>query len=172
MPLILPFEQYTPRIHPSAWVAPNATIIGDVEIEEGVSVWFGAVLRGDVGLIRIGKGSNVQDLCCVHATGGVSTVWIGERVTVGHGCVLHGCRVEDEALVGMGSVVLDNAVVGAEAVLGAGSLLTANAVVPSRTLAMGRPARVVRPIADGDRSLGADGARVYQRLMAAYRDGG
>ncbi|MCL2824526.1 MAG: gamma carbonic anhydrase family protein [Polyangiaceae bacterium] len=171
MPIILPFEGCVPRIHAEAWVAPNATLIGDVEIEEGASVWFGCVLRGDVGPIRVGVGSNVQDLTCVHATGGVSSVVIGVGVTVGHGCVLHGCRIEDGALVGMGSVLLDNSVVGAGAVVGAGSLVTANGVVPSRTVAMGRPARVIRPCGDGDRALGVSGARVYRGLAEVYRRG-
>ena len=170
MPLILPFEHHTPRIHTEAWIAPNATIIGDVEIEESASVWFGSVLRGDVGPIRVGSGSNVQDLCCLHATGGVSSVVIGRCVTVGHGCVLHGCRIDDEVLIGMGSVLLDNAVVGEATVIGAGSLITANTVIPPRSLALGRPARVVRPVGDGDRTLGVDGARVYRKLVTVYRE--
>jgi len=171
MPLILPFEHHVPRIHPDAWIAPNATIIGDVEVEEGASIWFGVVLRGDVGPIRIGAGSNVQDLSCAHTTGGVSRVIVGRNVTVGHGCVLHGCEVGDEALIGMGSVLLDNSAVGEGSVIGAGSLLTARTTIPPRSLAMGRPARVVRPVNDGDRTLGIDGARVYQALAKSYRAG-
>ena len=169
MPLILPFQQHIPKIHPGVWVAPNATIIGDVEIEEGTSIWFGVVLRGDVGPIRIGAGSNIQDLTCAHTTGGVSRVIVGRQVTVGHSCVLHGCEVGDEALIGMGSVLLDNAVVGEGSVLGAGSLLTARTAIPARSLAMGRPARVVRPVNDSERTLGIDGAAVYQELMKEYR---
>lgn len=172
MPLILPFKDQVPRIHPDAWVAPNATIIGDVEIEEGASIWFGCVLRGDVGPIRIGAGANVQDLCCVHTTGGVSRAVVGKEVTVGHACVLHGCQIGDRALIGMGSVLLDNAVVGESSVVGAGSLLTARTVVPPRSLVMGRPAKVVREVTDQERALGIDGARVYQGLAETYRGQG
>lgn len=169
MPLIVPFEHHVPRIHPDAWIAPNATIIGDVEVEAGASIWFGCVLRGDVGPIRIGPGSNVQDLCTVHTTGGVSKAIVGRDVTVGHGCVLHGCEIGDRVLVGMGSVLLDNAVVGAESVIGAGSLLTSRMLVPSCSLVLGRPARVVRQVNEQERTLGIDGAQVYRGLMETFR---
>ena len=169
MPLILPFQGHVPRIHENAWIAANATIIGDVEIDEDASIWFGCVLRGDVGPIRVRSGSNVQDLTCIHATSGVSSVIIGQRVTIGHNCVLHGCQIHDDALIGMGSVLLDNATVGEGSVIGAGSLLTAKSAIPARCVAMGRPARVIRPVSDADRRMGADGARVYQQLMKAYQ---
>lgn len=168
MPLILPFGKHVPRIHPGAWLAPNATVIGDVEIEDGATIWFGCVLRGDVGPIRIGAGSNVQDLCVVHTTGGLSQAIVGKEVTVGHACVLHGCQVGDRALVGMGSVLLDNAVLGAESVLGAGSLMTARMVAPPRSLVLGRPAKVVREVTDDERALGIDGAHVYHGLAQIY----
>lgn len=171
MPIILPFENHVPKIHPGAWIAPNATVVGDVEIEDGVTLWFGCVLRGDVGPIRIGRGSNVQDLCCIHTTGDLSEAIVGEDVTVGHACVLHGCQVGDRALIGMGSVLLDNAEVGAESVIGAGSLLTARMIVPPGSLVLGRPGKVVRPVTPQERALGIDGARVYHGLAEAYRRG-
>jgi carbonic anhydrase/acetyltransferase-like protein (isoleucine patch superfamily) len=168
MPIILPFADHVPRIDPRAWIADNAVIIGDVEIAAEASVWFGCVLRGDVGPIRIGPRSNVQDLSCLHTTGGLSQVVIGEDVTVGHHCVLHGCQIRDRALVGMGSVLLDNAVLGEEAVLGAGSVLTARTVVAPRMLAMGRPAKVVREATEAELRLGIDGAVVYLGLSKMY----
>ena len=170
MPLILPFADQVPRIHPNAWIAPNATIIGDVEIEQGASIWFGCVLRGDVGPIRIGAGANVQDLCCVHTTGGVSQAIVGKQATVGHSCVLHGCEIGDRSLIGMGSVLLDNAVVGESSVVGAGSLLTARMVVPPRSLVLGRPAKVIREVTDKECALGIDGANVYAELAETYRE--
>ncbi len=172
MPHILPFDDRVPSIHPGAWIAPTATIIGDVEIGEGASIWFGCVLRGDVGPIRIGPGSNVQDLTSIHTTGGVSRAIVGCNVTVGHACILHGCEIEDRALIGMGSILLDNAVVGSESVVGAGSLVTARTVVPPRSLVMGRPAKVKREVTDEERALGIDGARVYHGLPGRYRRAG
>ena len=168
MPLILPFEQHIPWIHPDAWIAPGATIIGDVRVEAGASIWFGCVLRGDVGPIRIGEGSNVQDLCTMHTTGGLSEAVVGKNVTVGHGCVLHGCQIGDGVLVGMGSVLLDNAVVGEGSVVGAGSLLTARTQIPSFSLVMGRPAKVLRQVNDKEKQLGLQGAKVYRELMQSY----
>lgn len=169
MATILPYEHHVPKIHPDAWIACNATIIGDVEIEAGASIWFGCVLRGDVGPIRVGRGSNIQDLTCAHSTGGVSEVIIGQDVTVGHACILHGCVVRDRALVGMGSILLDNAEIGEEAVVGAGTLVTSRMVVPPRTLILGRPGKVLREVNEAERVLGIDGARGYQGHVDVYR---
>lgn len=168
MPLILPFLDKTPRIAPSVYLADNATVIGDVVIEEGASVWFGAVLRGDVGPIRIGKRSNVQDLTTIHTTTGYSEAHVGEDVTVGHGCVLHGCRIGDRVLVGMGSILLDNAMIGDDSVIGAGSLVTARMIIPAGSLVMGRPAKVLREATEQERRLGPDGAATYGGLAAIY----
>jgi gamma-carbonic anhydrase len=169
MPLILSLDGHTPRIAPSAFIAENATIIGDVEIGEEASVWFGCVLRADVGKIRIGARSNLQDLTCVHLTHGLSETIVGEDVTVGHGVILHGCAVGDRALVGMGSVLLDNSVLGEGSVLGAGSLLTPRTVIPPGHLAHGRPARVQRPVTEAEARLGPDGARHYVENARRYR---
>jgi len=168
MPLILPFLDKTPRIAPGAFIADNATIIGDVVIEEGASIWFGAVLRGDVGPIRIGKRANIQDLSMIHTTTGLSEAHVGEDVTVGHGCILHGCRIGARVLVGMGSILLDNATVGDDCVIGAGSLLTARTLVPAGSLVMGRPAKVLRQATESERKLGPDGAATYSELAAIY----
>ena len=172
MPLILPFNGKHPRIAPSAYIAPNATLIGDVEIGEEASVWFGCVLRADVGSIRLGARSNIQDNSCVHLTEGMSSTTVGEEVTVGHGVILHGCTVGDRALIGMGSILLDLSEVGAGSVLGAGSLLTPRTVIPPGQLAHGRPARVQRPVNATEARLGIGGARHYIEVSRRYLAGG
>lgn len=169
MALLYAYEGKIPQVHPTAFIADNAVLIGDVEVGPEASVWFGCVLRGDVGAIRIGARSNVQDLTCVHMTDGLSQTIVGEDVTVGHSVVLHGCTVRDRALVGMGSVLLDNAELGEGSVLGAGSLLTPRVIIPAGMLALGRPAKAVRPVNDAEARLGIDGAVHYVRHAAHYR---
>ncbi len=169
MPIILPFKQRTPKLGNNVYLADNAVVIGDVELDDDASVWFGAVLRGDVGAIRVGPRSNVQDLCSVHTTGGVSTTVIGADVTIGHSCVLHGCQIHDRVLIGMGSILLDNVVVGEESVIAAGTLLTARMIIPPRSLVMGRPARVKRELTEDERKMGLTGAEHYLKLSATYR---
>jgi carbonic anhydrase/acetyltransferase-like protein (isoleucine patch superfamily) len=169
MPIILPFGSHVPVIANTAFVAENAVLIGDVVVEDGASIWFGAVLRGDVGPIRIGARTNVQDLACLHTTGGVSECIIGDDVTVGHSCLLHGCRVGARVLVGMGSILLDNSNIGEDSVIGAGSLITARTVIPARSLVMGRPARVVREAKNEEIRMGVAGAQVYSKLAETYR---
>jgi carbonic anhydrase/acetyltransferase-like protein (isoleucine patch superfamily) len=162
------FEGNTPSVGERVFIAETARIIGRVTLADDVNIWYGAVLRGDVGAIRIGARSNVQDLACLHMTDGVSNVEIGEDVTVGHGAIVHGAKVGDGALIGMGSLLLDNAEVGPEAVVAAGSLLTENMRVPPRTLVVGRPARVVRELSNDDRHRGRLGAAHYLDLVARY----
>ena len=158
--MTLSFGKLTPRIDPSAWIAPGATVAGDVELGADSSVWFGAVVRGDVFPIRIGARSNVQDLSVLHVTHDRHATVIGDDVTVGHRVVLHGCTVEDGALVGIGAIVLDRSVVGAGALVAAGSLLTPGTVVPPGHVAMGSPAKVVREVTDAD-------SRIHARRYAA-----
>lgn len=139
-----------PRLDTSVYVAPNATVIGDVVMGPSSSVWFGAVLRGDVAPIRIGQRTNLQDGVVVHVTGGRSETHVGDDVTVGHQAILHGCRVGSACLVGMGSTVLDGAVIEDECFVGAGALVTPGMRVPARSLVVGRPAKVVRALRDAD----------------------
>lgn len=140
----------TPKLGQGAFVADNATIIGDVEIGDQSSVWFGVVIRGDVFPIRIGARTNIQDNSVVHVTGGKAKTTIGDDVTVGHLAIIHGCTIGSRCLVGMGSIVLDNAVIEDDCFIAAGSLVPPNMRVPSRSLAVGRPARVVRQLDDAD----------------------
>ena len=169
MPLIKALGDKVPRIAPGAFIAENAVIVGDVEIGEGASVWYGAVLRGDVGWIRLGARSNVQDLACIHMTGGLSNSEIGEDVTIGHGAILHGGSIGRGALIGMGSVVLDNAEIGEEAIVAAGSVVPPDMKVPPRVLVRGIPAKVVRELTDEERQQGVRGALVYRDLAALHR---
>ena len=160
--MIHPFETHLPEIHPSARIARNATLAGDVTVDERASIWYGAVLRGDEDAIRVGAESNIQDNAVLHCEGGCPMV-VGRRVTVGHGAILHGCTVEDGALIGMGAILLNNCVIGAGSLVAAGALVTQGTVVPPGSLVVGAPARVKRPLrpeeleelsADVDKYLG------------------
>jgi carbonic anhydrase/acetyltransferase-like protein (isoleucine patch superfamily) len=168
MALVLPYGGKEPRSGRDVFVAPNATLIGDVEIGDEASVWFGAVVRGDIGAIRIGPRTNVQDLSCVHLTEGISKTTIGADVTIGHGAILHGCTVEDGCLIGMGSVVMDNAVIGAGSVVAAGALVPPRMVVPQRSLVRGSPAKVIREVTAEEGRLGIDGAAHYVASARRY----
>ncbi len=151
----------TPTLGARVYVAESASVIGDVVIGEDSSIWFSTVLRGDVFPIRIGARTNIQDGSVVHVTGGSASTTIGDDVTVGHMVLLHGCTVGDRVLVGMGSVVLDGAVIESDAMLAAGSLLPPGSRVPSGTLAMGRPAKVVRQLTDADRERIREASSLY-----------
>lgn len=168
MPLF-EFDGRRPSVHPDAYVAPTATLIGDVRLAAGASVWFGAVLRGDVERIEVGPDSNVQDNSVIHAAEGLPTV-IGRRVTVGHAALLEGCVVEDEALVGMGAILLQRTRLGARAVLAAGAVLAEGREVPPGKLAAGVPA-VVRGEVSAGAALQWVGrpAEHYAELARAYR---
>lgn len=145
----------------SAWLAPSAVVVGDVEIGDDTSVWYAAVLRGDVERVRIGARSNLQDGSVVHVTKDRFPAIVGDEVTVGHRAVVHGCRVGDGALIGIGAVVLDGAEIGEGALVAAGALVTPGFLVPARSLALGSPARVVRELADDERRLQRERALTY-----------
>lgn len=159
-----------PRVHPDAWVAPTAVLIGDVELEAGASVWFGAILRGDESLIRIGAGSNVQDGTMIHCSVDLPTL-IGRNVTIGHMCCLEGCVVEDGALVGTGAVMLQRSRVGAGAMLAAGSVLAEGAEVPPGKLAAGVPATVKKDLSGSSADWLERPAPHYVENAARYRRG-
>jgi carbonic anhydrase/acetyltransferase-like protein (isoleucine patch superfamily) len=168
MALLLPFEGRRPKLAPDVFVAPNATVIGDVEMGAQSSVWFGSVVRGDVMPIRIGARSNIQDLSVVHVTTDLAGCTVGDEVTVGHRVILHGCTIGDRVLVGMGSIVLDLAVIESDVVLAAGSLVTPRTRLPAGHLCMGSPARPVRPLRDAEREMIQQGWRAYVELGAKY----
>lgn len=146
MTIIKPHKGIVPTIHPEGFVAPNATLIGDVEIHKHANIWYGAVLRGDVGSICIGARSNIQDLCMVHCTSDHSKVHVGEDVTVGHNAILHGCILKDCCLVGMGAIIMDNAIVESNTIVGAGSVVLENQRLESGFLYAGSPAKQIKPL--------------------------
>ncbi len=135
------FNDKSPRIDKDVFIAPTAQIIGDVQIKTQSSVWFGAVIRGDLDKIRIGEKTNIQDLCTLHADEGVPLV-IGCRVTIGHRCVVHGCTIEDSCLIGMGAIVMNGAVIGTGSVIAAGTVVLENTVVPPYSLVTGMPGKI------------------------------
>lgn len=167
-PTILSFRGKTPSIDPSAYVAPTAAIIGDVTVGPRSSIWFGTVVRGDVFHIRIGAGTNIQDNCVLHVTHDRSATIVGDDCTVGHGAVLHGCTIGDRVLVGIGAVILDDAEIASDVLVGAGSLVTIGTKVSARSLVLGRPARVVRPLTDEEVAGLAEAARLYVGFRAEY----
>lgn len=147
--MILNYKEHVPKIHDSTFIAQNATIIGDVEIGAHCSVWFGAVIRGDVAPVKIGDYTNIQDQSVLHQSPNMP-ITIEDNVTIGHRVTLHSCTVKRGALVGMDSTILDGAVIGENAFIGAGSLVTSNTEIPPNSLAFGRPAKVIRQLTDED----------------------
>lgn len=143
---MVPFKDRKPRLGQRVFIAENAAIIGDVEIADDVSVWYGAVLRGDMHFIRIGARSNIQDNCVLHGTEDTWPVLLEEEVTVGHGAIVHGCVIRRGCLIGMGSRILDGAEIGEDTLVGAGALVTEGMKVPPRSLVLGAPAKVRREL--------------------------
>ncbi|MBE2185752.1 MAG: gamma carbonic anhydrase family protein [Rhodothermales bacterium] len=165
--MLLPFLGRLPRLAASCFVADNATVVGDVTMGECGSIWFQAVVRGDVHRIRIGDRTNVQDGAILHVTNRTAPLTVGSDVTVGHGAILHGCTVHDRVLVGMGAVVMDHAVIGEDCLIGARALVTERTVVPPRSLVIGSPAKVVRSLTDDEVARiqkNADGYVRYSRI--------
>jgi carbonic anhydrase/acetyltransferase-like protein (isoleucine patch superfamily) len=166
--VIQPYRGVTPKAPASVFVADTARVIGDVELGEDVSVWFGAVLRGDVGPIRVGRGSNVQDGTIAHVNRGGTPTIIGEHVTIGHAARLHGCTIASHCLVGIAAVVLDGAEIGEESVIAAGALVAPGTKIPPRSMVMGVPARVRREVTADDLDLIRRSALGYIALKADY----
>jgi len=150
------------------FVAPTATVVGDVVLGEASSVWYGAVIRGDVGSIRIGRRTNIQDLCVLHLTGGGPPIVVGDEVTVGHRAILHGVTVEDRCLIGMGSILLDGCVIGEESLVGAGSIVLEGTRVPPRSFLAGVPAKVKGPIPESVHARLRESAEGYVRLAREH----
>jgi carbonic anhydrase/acetyltransferase-like protein (isoleucine patch superfamily) len=167
--MIIAHQGHTPSIAPGVFIAPTAVVIGQVEIGEGASVWFGAVLRGDHGRIVIGRGSNVQDNATLHAPENGETL-LEEDVTVGHGAVLEGCVVRRGALIGINAVVLHGAEIGEGAMVAAGAVVPEEVRVPARTLAAGVPARIKKPLEGSSSNWVEMSARVYRRLAEDYME--
>ncbi len=170
------YKNFTPKLGKNTWVAESADVIGDVEIGDECSIWFGAIVRGDVHYIRIGDRTNIQDLSMIHVThykkerkadDGNPTV-IGNDVTIGHRVMLHGCTIEDACLIGMSATILDGAVIGKESIVGAGSLVTKNKIFPPRSLIVGSPAKVTRELTDEEVKELYASAKRYVKFKNEY----
>lgn len=148
MALILPVKGISPTIPESCFIAPNATIVGDVEMGEECSVWFNAVVRGDVNSIRLGDKVNIQDGACIHCTYEKTKVTIGNNVSIGHHALVHGCTLEDNVLIGMGAIVMDNVMVGTNTIIAAGAVVLENTVCESGSIYAGVPAKKVKDISE------------------------
>lgn len=176
--MVYPFKQWQPSLGENTWIAQSADVIGNVTMGEECSIWFGAVVRGDVHRIVIGDRTNIQDLSMVHVThyknpdmsDGNPTI-IGNDVTVGHRVMLHGCTIKDACLIGMSATIIDGAVIGRESIVGAGALVTKNKVFPPRSLIMGSPAKVIRELTDEEVEELYASARRYVAFKEDYRLG-
>ncbi len=167
--MIQNYKDFEPVIHPTAFVHERATIIGEVTLGPETSVLPSAVLRGDQGSVEIGARSNIQDGAICHATDGISTMRVGERVTVGHGAIIHGAHVGDDCLIGMGSILLDNAKIAPWTIVAAGALVPPGKEFPEGVLLVGSPAKVAREITDAQRAWIESSCREYLKLSGHYK---
>ncbi len=167
---IIPYLEHQPEISEDAFIAPNAWLTGKVIIGSKASVFFGVVARGDIQYIKIGAESNIQDNAVLHTSRGLKDLIIGKRVTVGHGAILHGCQISDSCIIGMGSTILDNAVIGSNCIIGANSLITMNTVIPEGSLAVGSPAKVVRKLTEKEITEIQASADSYLKVSANYKE--
>ena len=167
--MIKQFQDKFPNIHTSAFITDDAIVIGDVEIGEDASVWFGSIVRGDVNYIRIGARTNIQDASVIHVSSRTHPTILEEEITVGHRVTLHGCHIERGCLIGIGSILMDGVRIGAQSLVGAGSLLTPGTQVPPRSLVLGSPARVKRELTDDELAFLDRSWRNYVELKAKYK---
>ncbi|MDD3840888.1 MAG: gamma carbonic anhydrase family protein [Clostridia bacterium] len=145
--MIRDYKNVFPIVHPACYISESSEIIGDVTIGERSSIWPGAVLRGDLDIIRIGAYTNIQDATVIHVDENMS-VQIGSYVTIGHGCILHGCTIDDNSLIGMGSIILNGAKIGQDVIVGAGTLITSNKEIPDGSLVLGSPGKIIRKLTE------------------------
>ncbi|MBN2859289.1 MAG: gamma carbonic anhydrase family protein [Sphaerochaetaceae bacterium] len=167
--MIQTYNEHTPHISESAYVAPSAVIIGEVSLADNTSLWPHVTVRGDMASITVGEGSNIQDNSVVHVNTDLPTS-IGKNVTVGHGAIIHGCTIGDTCLIGMGAIILDGAVIGDESIVGAGSLVTPGKSFPSRSMIIGSPARVIRELSDEEVERIRDNGERYVLYASQYRE--
>lgn len=166
--MIRSFQGIKPTIPSSCFIEETGIVIGDVVLGENCGVWFHAVIRGDVNYVRLGHRTNVQDLCMLHVTHDTYPLIIGDEVTIGHNVVLHGCTIKDRVLIGMGAIVMDGAVIGEDSVVGAGALITEGTIVPPKSLVLGSPAKVKRPVTDNEITWIKESAENYVKYAKQY----
>jgi carbonic anhydrase/acetyltransferase-like protein (isoleucine patch superfamily) len=168
--MIRTFQGIKPTIPTSCFIEETGVVIGDVVLGEHCSVWFHAVIRGDVHYIRIGDRTNVQDLCMLHVTHDTHPLIIGNDVTIGHGVILHGCTINDRVLIGMGAIVMDGAVIGEDSVVGAGTLVVEGMIVPPKSVILGSPGRVRRAASEAELVWIKESAENYVKYAGQYLD--
>jgi len=168
--MIQTFSEYRPFIHPEAFVHENAVVIGQVEIGAHTSIWPGVVMRGDMGHIRIGESTSIQDGTICHVTENFSETIVGNKVTVGHRVILHGCIVEDECLIGMGAILLDNCIIGKGSLIAAGSLITVGMKIPPNSMVMGSPGKIVRQVGDKEKTMIEGGWQTYVDYARRFKN--
>mgnify|MGYP003688013431 CR=1 FL=1 len=166
--MIYDLEEHTPKIDPKSWVAHNAVIIGRVELKKNSNVWFNTTIRGDLEPIIIGENSNVQDGSVIHTDPGCP-VTVGKGVTLGHMVMLHGCTIEDDCLIGIGSTILNKAKIGKNSIIGAHSLITENKIIPERSLVLGSPGKVIRQVTDEEINHIKENAKHYVENFKKYK---
>ena len=169
--MIRTFQGVKPTIPKSCFIEDTGIVIGDVVMGEQCSVWFHAVVRGDVHFIRLGNRTNVQDLCVLHVTHDTHPLIIGSDVTVGHSVILHGCTIKDRVLIGMGAIIMDGVVIGEDSVVGAGALVTGGTVVPPKSLVLGAPAKVARPVTSKELLWIKESSGNYVKYAGQYMNG-
>tara|TARA_B100000700_G_scaffold20886_2_gene20331 strand:+ start:1064 stop:1567 length:504 start_codon:yes stop_codon:yes gene_type:complete len=166
--MIYDLEKNVPDVHEDAWVAPNATVVGKVKLERNSSIWFNAVLRGDIEQITIGENSNIQDGSVLHTDPGYPLT-VGKGVTVGHMVMLHGCKISDDTLIGIGSIILNNAKIGKNCIVGANTLITENKTIPDNSLVVGSPGRVLRNLTKEEIKAILENAKHYVNNSKRYK---
>lgn len=170
---IIDYKNHTPNIDKNAIIFDDVKIIGNVTIAKDCNIWYGSVIRGDVHHIHIDERTNIQDLTTLHVAypdeNNQGFVKIGKDVTIGHNCIIHGCQIEDEVLIGMGSIIMDNAHIGAQSIVGAGSLITKGKVFPPQSLIMGNPAKLIRKLTQEEIHSIILSAQHYVKLAKSYR---
>ena len=166
--MIYDLEKNVPEISADSWVAPNAIIIGKVKLEKNSSIWFNAVLRGDIEKIVIGENSNIQDGSVLHTDPGYPLT-VGKGVTVGHMVMLHGCEISDDTLIGIGSTILNKAKIGKNCIIGANTLVTENKVIPDNSLVLGSPGKVIRKVTDDEIKVICENAKHYVKNSKRYK---
>lgn len=168
--MIKKFRGKSPIIPDSCYISESVDLIGDVTLGENVSLWFGAVVRGDMHFITIGNRSNIQDNSVIHVTTDVSPTRIGDEVTVGHNAIIHGATIEDRCLIGMGTIIMDDAVIGEGSIVGAGAVVPPNMIIPPRSLVVGLPAKIVRQTSDEELEMIIERAQHYIDFSQEYKN--
>jgi carbonic anhydrase/acetyltransferase-like protein (isoleucine patch superfamily) len=163
------YKEKYPKVDPTVFITENAMVVGDVEIGPGTSIWFHCVIRGDMNYIRIGSNCSIQDACILHVDKDFHPLLIGDGVVLGHRVVVHGCKIGEGSLIGIGAIVLNGAEIGEESIVGAGSVVTPNTVIPPKTLALGSPAKPVRPLTEKDFQMIRETLQNYEELKRFYQ---